>query len=851
MSADNQKPNLANGARSALRIAGHVAHGFIDSKLTPLVIVAALLLGAFAILQTPREEEPQIVVPMLDVFVQMPGASSQEVAQRVSLPMEKLLREVPGVEYIYSISHPGMSMVIVRFYVGTREEDAIIQTYNKLYSNFDRIPPGVSQPLIKVRSIDNVPIMALTLWGQNYDSYRLRRVAGELEDSLKKLNDISETTIIGGQPRQVRVVLDTQRLAAYGLTPGAVVAQLHGANTRGQAGSFARENREFQVEAGLFFTHAEDLKQVVVGVHAGRPVYLRDVVEKIEDGAAEPDNYVLFADAKGTSGQTANPEYPAVTITLAKRKGTNASVIAENVLQKVTDLRGYMLPQDLNIAVTRNYGETAKDKSDELLKHLFIATLSVTLLIALALGWHESGVVLLAVPVTLALTLAIFYLFGYTLNRVTLFALIFSIGILVDDAIVVVENIVRHFRLPGSRGRPLVDVAVEAVDEVGNPTILATFAVIAAILPMAFVRGLMGPYMRPIPVGASAAMVFSLIVAFVVSPWAALRLLRHYASENGHEHHEAEGWTTRLYRQLMNPLVLDAKRRWLFLGGVIFLLLGAVALVPLKWVRVKMLPFDNKSEFQVIIDMPDGTPLEQTTGVAQTLGQYLAQQPEVTNYQIYSGTSGPYNFNGLVRHYFLRRRPNQADIQVNLLARHNRKAQSHEIARRLRPELVKLAAPFGARIKVAEVPPGPPVLETLVAEVYGPDYKEQIQLASEIKQVFQQTAGVVDVDWYVEDPQIKYDMKVDLDKAALQGVSAAEVTRTVQIGLSGSSAGLLHDPASREDIPIEVRLSRTNRSGIDELQNLKVPGPSGQQVSLREITNVQKTTIDTSVYRKN
>jgi multidrug efflux pump subunit AcrB len=850
MSTANNNSGRAN-QHPALRLAGKIAHTFIDSKLTPLVIVAALLLGAFAILETPREEEPQIVVPMLDVFVQMPGASSQEVAQRVSLPMEKLLREVPGVEYIYSISHPGMSMLIVRFYVGTKEEDAIIQTYNKLYSNFDRIPPGVSQPIIKVRSINDVPIMALTLWGKNYDSYRLRRVAGELENSLKKLDDVSETAIIGGQPRQVRVVLDTQRLAAYGLTPGAVVGQLQSANTRGQAGSFARDNREFQVEAGLFFTRADDLQQVVVGVHGGRPVYLRDVVEKIEDGPAEPDNYVLFASAKGTTGQPANPEYPAVTITLAKRKGTNASIIAENVLAKVAVLRGYMLPADLNITVTRNYGETAKDKSDELLKHLLIATLSVTVLIALALGWRESGVVLLAVPVTLALTLAIFYLFGYTLNRVTLFALIFSIGILVDDAIVVVENIVRHFRLPESRGRSLVDVAVEAVDEVGNPTIVATFAVIGAILPMAFVRGLMGPYMRPIPVGASAAMMFSLIVAFVVSPWAALRLLRHYAGDSGHGHHESEGWTTRFYRRIMNPLILDARRRWMFFGGVAILLLAAVAFVPLKWVRVKMLPFDNKSEFQVMIDMPDGTPLEQTTRVTQTLGHYLAQQPEVTNYQIYAGTSGPYNFNGLVRHYFLRRQPNQADIQVNLLSRHDRKAQSHEIARRLRPELDKLAAPFGARIKVAEVPPGPPVLQTLVAEVYGSDYKGQIELAAQIKKVFQQTPGVVDVDWYVEDPQTKYDLKVDLDKASLHGISAADVTRTLQVGLSGADAGLLHDPQSREDVPIEVRLSRPDRSGVQDLENLKLPTPSGGQIALQEVTNLQQTTIDTSVYRKN
>ena len=843
--------NSPKRSEHGLRLAGRIAHGFIDSKLTPLVIVAALLLGAFSILETPREEEPQIVVPMLDVFVQMPGASPEEVSQRVSLPMEKLLREVPGVEYVYSISQPGMSMLIVRFYVGSKEEDAIIQTYNKLFSNFDRIPQGVSQPIIKVRSINDVPIMALTLWGKNYDSYHLRRIAGELENSLKQLDDVSETSIIGGQARHVRVVLDTQRLTAYGLTPAAVASQLENANRRGDVGSFARDNREFQVEAGRFFTRTEDLQQVVIGVYSGRPVYLRDVVEKLEDGPAEPDSYVLFANARGDTGQGAGVESPAVTITLAKRKGTNATIITERVQEKVASLHGYLLPNDLNITVTRNYGETAKDKSNELLKHLLIATLSVTLLIALALGWRESGVVLLAVPVTLALTLAVFYLYGYTLNRVTLFALIFSIGILVDDAIVVVENIVRHFRLPGSRGRPLADVAVEAVDEVGNPTILATFAVIGAILPMAFVRGLMGPYMRPIPVGASAAMLFSLLVAFVVSPWAALRLLRNYAGHGGHDKHETEGWTTRLYRRVMNPLILDSRRRGVFLGGVVVLLLAAVAFLPFKWVRVKMLPFDNKSEFQVIIDMPDGTPLEHTTRVAQALGGYLGRQPEVTNYQIYAGTSGPYNFNGLVRHYFLRRKPNQADIQVNLLSRHDRKAQSHEVARRLRPDLDNIAQPFGARIKVAEVPPGPPVLQTLVAEVYGPNYKSQIELAAQIKKVFQETPGVVDVDWYVEDPQSKYDLKIDLVKAALHGVSPTDVTQTLQVGLSGASAGLLHDPNSREDVLIEVRLARPDRSGIENLANLKLPTSSGGQIALQEVTDLQQTTIDTSVYRKN
>ncbi len=833
---------------NGLRLAGRIARAFIASKLTPLLIAASVLLGLFSVAQTPREEEPQIIVPVLDIFVEMPGASAVEVEQRVTVPMENLLREVPGVEYIYSISQPGLSLVIVRFYVGEKEEDAIVRTYNKLYSNFDRIPPGVSQPVVKVRSIDDVPILALTLWGPGYDHYRVRRIAGELENTLKQLDDVSETTLIGGQPRQLRVVLDGERLAAYGLTPAALMHQLEAANRRAQAGSFAQENREVRVEAGYLLQSVEELEKVVVAVHQSRPVYLRDVA-RLEDGPAEPETYVLFGTG-GASRTETTGEYPAVTITLAKRKGTNATVIAQRVLEKVESLRGYLLPADLNVSVTRNYGETAKDKSDELLKHLLLATLSVTLLIALALGWRESGVVLLAVPVTLALTLAIFYFYGYTLNRVTLFALIFSIGILVDDAIVVVENIVRHFRLPTNRGRSLAEVVVEAVDEVGNPTILATFTVIAAILPMAFVRGLMGPYMRPIPVGASAAMVFSLVVAFVVSPWAALRLLRHYA-ERPEAAHEAEGWTTRLYRRVMTPLVEQPRQRRLFLVGVAILLLGAVALLPLKWVHVKMLPFDNKSEFQVIIDMPEGTPLEETTRVARALGQYVAEQPEVINYQVYAGTAGPYNFNGLVRHYFLRRGSNVGDIQVNLLSRHEREAQSHEIAKRVRPGLQEIARRFNANIKVAEVPPGPPVLQTLVAEVYGPDYGGQIELAQRIRTIFEQTPGVVDVDWFVEAPQTKYEIQADLDKAALHGVTAGDVSRTIQVALGGSVAGLLHRPESREDVPIVVRLGRAQRSGVEDLESLRLPSAGGALVSLGEVTAVNQTTIDTSLYRKN
>ena len=500
-------------------LAGKIAHAFIDSRLTALLLLASLALGLFSILQTPREEEPQIVVPMLDVSVGMPGASAREVEQRVTIPMERLLRELPGVEYLYSTSQPGAAMVIVRFYVGIKEEDAIVRTYNKLYANFDRIPQGATQPLIKARSIDDVPVLAVTFWGRNYDSFTLRRIAAEVQQNVKQVENVSETTLLGGQKRELKITLDPQKLAAYRTGPLAIARALEMNNQRAQSGSFAEGNQEFAVEAGAFFKSADEVRRIVVAVQGDRPVYLGNVASVL-DGPEEPANYVYFGTGAAVEG--GGGTFPAVTLAVAKRKGANATDVSRAVLDKVGSVRGYVLPNDVQATVTRNYGQTAKHKSDELLKHLCLATISVTLLVALALGWRESGVVLLAIPVTLALTLFIFYAYGYTLNRVTLFALIFSIGILVDDAIVVVENIVRHFRLPENKGRPWSDVAVEAVNEVGNPTILATFAVIAAILPMAFVRGLMGPYMRPIPVGASAAMMFSLIVAFVVSPWAAL-----------------------------------------------------------------------------------------------------------------------------------------------------------------------------------------------------------------------------------------------------------------------------------------------------------------------------------------
>jgi multidrug efflux pump subunit AcrB len=828
-----------------------IVRTFIDSKLTPLVVLAALCLGVFAIVATPREEEPQIIVPMMDVFVEMPGASIKEMEERVTIPMEKKLAETEGVEYIYSTTSPGLTMATVRFYVGENEEDAIVRLYNKLYSNFDLIPPGASQPLIKPRSIDDVPILSLTLWSDRYDSFTLRRIVAELDDRIKDIQDVSVTHLIGGQRRQMRVVLDAQRMAAFHVDPSRILAGLMSANQKIRAGSYVAANREVLVEAGEFLGSADALRSLVVGISGGRPVYLREVAEVV-DGPEEVKDYVLFgagpsAAAKGIT-VTADRLSPAVTLSVAKRKGTNAVTVAERVLAKVRDEKGRLIPDDVHVTVTRDYGETAQEKSNELLEHLLIATVSVTVLIALFLGGRASLVVFTAVPVTLMLTLFIYYVYGYTLNRVTLFALIFSIGILVDDPIVDVENIVRHFRMPTNRGRPAVDVTVEAVNEVRSPLLLATFTVIAAILPMAFVRGLMGPYMRPIPVGASTAMLFSMAVAFVITPWAALHLL---GTGSGDEEQEKEGRVTRLYRWTMGHLIYDRKWRAVFLVGVVVLLLAAAALVYMKWVTVKMLPFDNKSEFQIIIDMPEGTPLEQTARVTREIGDYVSHVPEVTDYQLYTGTAAPYNFNGLVRHYFLRRGPHEADVQVNLLPKGERDEQSHDIAKRVRPGIQKIASRFGARVKVTEVPPGPPVLQTLVAEIYGPDYDGQIRLAQKIRHLFETTPGVVDADWSVEDAQPKVHFVVDREKAAYNGITAEQVTHALKTALGGSESGLAHIAREKEDVLIFLQLPRPQRSGVVDLQSLRLVGAGGKLVPLAEITHAVRGTQAPSIYRKN
>ncbi|MDD2763180.1 MAG: efflux RND transporter permease subunit [Opitutaceae bacterium] len=862
--------------------AGRMASHFIDSKLTPIVVAASLLLGLFAVLMLPREEEPQIKVPMIDVMVAMPGADAAEVESRVTRPLEKLLWEIPGVEYIYSTASPGANLTIVRFKVGEDLEKSLVKLNQKLQTNFDRIPLGVSLPLVKPRTIDDVPILALTFHSARYDHFMLRRIAAQVDDAVKTIPQVAETTLMGGNRRQVRVELDPTRLASRNLSAGYLVPMLQQANAQAHAGAQAFANQETLLQTGTFFRDARDVGAVVVGVFDGRPIYLRDVAT-ITDGPAEPANYVLYG--VGLHAGAATPPSPerdqgvasprfaeqaAVTLSLAKRPGANAVDVVSAVMRKVDSLKGTLIPADVGVAVTRDYGATASEKSNELLLHMGIAVFGVAVLILLFLGWRESLVVMLAIPVTLGLTLLVFYLHGYTLNRITLFALIFSIGILVDDAIVVVENIVRHMGLASCRRKRLIQIAVEAVDEVGNPTILATWAVIAAVLPMAFVSGLMGPYMRPIPIGSSAAMLFSLMVAFAVTPWAALKVLRGHAkrTESAAEFVDApltdeeeaadeampDTFFTRLYSRVMRPLLGHRGRRWVFLGVVAGLTVGALGLVGIGAVKVKMLPFDNKSEFQVILNMPKGSTLEQTAAVAREMAAAVRTEPEVRDYQVYAGTASPFNFNGLVRHYFMRRGADVADLQVNLVPKHERSAQSHDIARRVRPRLAAIAAKYDAAVAVAEVPPGPPVLQTLVAEVYGPTTEARLQLATAVRGIFRATPGVVDVDWYVERAQPKTIFRVDKAKAALHGITEAAIARTVQMAVQGYPVTLLHAPREREDVDVVLELPRALRVRPEDLLALPVRSemnPQAPLVPLRELVTVEPAVSERNIYHKN
>ncbi len=796
-------------------LAGRLANYFIDSKLTPVLVLVSLALGLFAVITTPKEEEPQIVVPMIDIFISYPGATPEEVERRVVTPLEKKLWELKDIEYIYSASSEGGAVVTARFYVGTDPVKALVDLNTKMMSAMDLAPPGVMlPPLIKPKSIDDVPILTLTLWGKSYDWYSLRRIAATVENEIKKINNVADVFLVGGRPREIRVILDPAKMAAYRISPLYVAQVIKSANAQEVSGNLTQSNKVYQIRTGEFLKSKEDVENILISVVDGKPVYLRDVATVV-DGPSEIKDYVLMgfgpkAEEKGIQGVKEGELYPAVTIAVSKRKGTNAVNVAQEVLKLVDHLKGNVIPKDVNITVTRNYGETAKEKADELLEHLFIATFSVILLIAVALGIREAAVVGVAVPITLAIALFLSEMYGFTLNRVTLFALIFAIGILVDDAIVVVENIHRWFEL--KLAKTPREAIVRATDEVGNPTVLATFTVIAALMPMAFVSGLMGPYMRPIPINASVAMFFSLLVAFIVTPWASYKFLKH---EENHKKQEIDIKSTtfwKVYSKIMLPLIVSKPKRYAFYGFVLLLMGLSLSLFITKTVVVKMLPYDNKSELQIVLDMPEGTPIERTLEVAKAIGDYVSRQSIVTDYQIYVGTASPFNFNGLVRHYYLRQSSNMADIQINLINKHERIEQSHDFAKKIRPMVHKIAQQYGAKyVAVVEVPPGPPVLSPIVAEVYGPDLKEQERFAKEVLRVFEETPSITDAGIYLEKPAPMIRLVAKEDKLKLSGISKEELVLTLRALIGGYQVGLLQS-TDTEHVPIVIRFDEKYRT---------------------------------------
>ncbi len=791
---------------------------------------------------------------MIDIMIAYPGATPEEVERRVVAPLEKKLWELKDIEYIYSASMEGQAIVTARFYVGTDPVKALVDLNTKMMSAMDLAPPSVIlPPLIKPKSIDDVPILTLTLWGKNYDWYDLRRFASTLESEIKKVSNVADVFIVGGRPREIRVELDPERLQAYRISPLHVAQILKSANAQAISGGVNHNNTEYVIRTGQFLKSKEDIENILVGVFNSRPVYLRDVA-KVVDGPSEIRDYVLIgfgpkAEEKGIKGVSAGETYPAVTIAVAKRKGTNAVDVANEVLKVVEHLKGKYMPKDLNITVTRNYGETAKEKANELLEHLFIATFSVILLIAVALGVREALVVGIAVPVTLAIALFLSEMYGFTLNRVTLFALIFAIGILVDDAIVVVENIHRWFEL--KLAKTPREAIVRATDEVGNPTILATFTVIAALMPMAFVSGLMGPYMRPIPINASVAMFFSLLVAFIITPWAAYKFLKHEHSKDHKEEINVKDTTFwKLYSKIMVPLLTSKPKRYAFYGFTLGLMGLAMLLLLTKAVVVKMLPYDNKSELQIVIDMPEGTPKEKTLEVAKAIGDYISKQSIVTDYQIYVGTSSPFNFNGLVRHYYLRQGSNMADLQVNLIGKHHREEKSHDFAKKIRPAVHEIAKKYGVKyVAVVEVPPGPPVLSPIVAEVYGPDLRTQQEFARKVLDVFKESKAITDEGIYLEDPAPLLRLVPREDKLELAGMSREELTATIRALVGGYQVGVLQN-TDTEHTPILIKFEEKYRT-LENLKALKIPTRDGRLIPLSEVVEFKEDQIPTTIYRKN
>ena len=833
----------------SLGISGRTARFFQSSQMTPLLALVALLMGLFATLITPREEEPQIDVTMASVFVPFPGASAKDVESLVATPAEQVLSRISGVEHVYSVSRPGMAVITVQFEVGIKYNDAILRLYDTVHSHRDWLSPnlGVMEPIIKPKGIDDVPIVALTFWTNdaNRSAFDLQQVAHAAEVEFKRVKGTRDVSTIGGPDHVIRVVMDTERMNAFGVTPQDLTMALKVSNALQSTGALVSGNRELLVQTGTYLESAADVRQLVVAVRGDpgkrKPVFMGDVAE-VQDGPDQPARYVWHGSKDGQA--------PAVTVQISKKPGVNAADVANGVISRVASLRGTVIPDGVEVTVTRNYGETATEKAQKLIGKLVFATAFVVLLVFFALGRREALIVGLAVSLTLAVTLFASWAWGFTLNRVSLFALIFSIGILVDDAIVVVENIHRWQALYPDKA--LLEIIPGAVDEVGGPTILATLTVIAALLPMAFVTGLMGPYMSPIPINSSMGMLISLVIAFVLTPWLAVHLMKPHGPTSG-AHDAAGGRLEALSRRLLSPF-LDATsgqtaRRKLLLA-VLLLILGSVSLAGFKLVVLKMLPFDNKSEFQVVLDMPVGTPLEETARVLGEIGQEIAKVPEVVHYQAYAGTASPINFNGLVRQYYLRAAPEYGDLQVNLADKHHRSRSSHEIASSVRAAVAAIGRKAGGNAKVVEVPPGPPVMSPIVAEVYGPDYAGQIAVAKQVRETLESTPDLVGVDDSVQADAKKIVLHVLQSKAALLGVAQSDIVEVVRLGLAGEDVTPVHNANSKFEIPVRVTLPATKQSSLDALLKLKVRSREGQLVPISELVEVREQAREKMVYHK-
>ena len=855
---------------SSFGIAGQLAAKFQNNALTPLLAIVALLMGLFAVLVTPREEEPQINVTMANVLIPFPGASSADVQSKVAMPAEQVLGQIAGIDHTYSVSRPGMAVLTVQFKVGVPRTEALVRLYDVLNANQNWLPRdlGTLAPIVKPKGIDDVPVLAVTLWGKDAPSaLELERVARSLEMDLKQVKGTREVQTIGGPGRAVQVNLNPTRMRERGLDMLSVRAALAGANASAPSGFVmnpdSASGQRISIETGYFFESAKDVADVVVGVHAGKPIYLKEVAQ-IEEGAQQAQQYVSYMPGSGSvsapvaadnNAELSGQMYPAVTLTVTKKPGENAVDVSRAVRARVDQLRNTVLPQGIEATITRDYGETAAEKANKLIQKLAFATASVILLVGLALGKREAVIVGGAVILTLTATLFASWAWGFTLNRVSLFALIFSIGILVDDAIVVVENIHRHQQLYPEKS--LKDIIPAAVDEVGGPTILATLTVIAALLPMAFVSGLMGPYMSPIPINASLGMALSLLIAFTVTPWLALKWMKSHHTSPSHGEHTAQpaatGLAARLpefFGRILRPFLNSSRQRWKLLGGILLAMALSVGLAGVQWVILKMLPFDNKSEFQVVVDMPAGTPLENTAAALHEMGVFLSKQKEVLDVQTYAGTASPITFNGLVRQYYLRADAEQGDLQVNLVDKHQRSEKSHAIAQRLRPQLEKIAMLHGANIKVVEVPPGPPVMSPLVAEIYGPDEAGRQALAANVAKAFAQTPGIVGIDTSLKADAPRQWLQVRRQRAETLGISVSAIAQTVQGALQGADATYLHDGNSKLPVPVRLQLPLQSQMGLKDVLAMPMRAANGQMVPLSELVEVKTGVIQKPLFTK-